>query len=185
MLRDIALTSPRLSLRLLSHDDAPALFAHCSDPRTMRYGSTTAWTSPEQATEKIERHLHGVATGESVCLAIHRRADERFMGTVDLFLIDSQNRRAELGYALVFDAWGQGYMAEALKVVLDHAFGPLGLNRIEADVDPRNAPSIASLERLGFQREGLLRERWILDGLVSDSVFFGLLRSDWLRRSQA
>lgn len=185
MLSRLALTSQRLSLLPLSDADASALFAHCADPRVMRYGSGSAWTSPGQATDKIERHRRGIATGESICLALRSRADQRFVGTVDLFLIDAQSRRAELGYSLVFEAWGQGYMTEALTVVLDHAFGSLGLNRIEADVDPRNVASIACLERLGFQREGLLRERWILDGEVSDSVLYGLLRSDWRARSSA
>jgi [ribosomal protein S5]-alanine N-acetyltransferase len=185
MLSDIALQSPRLSLLPLSDGDAPALFAQGSDERVMRYGSSLPWETIAQATAKIQRHRLGVAAGESICLVIRSRSDQRFLGTVDLFQIDSQSRRAELGYSLVFEAWGQGYMTEALTVVLDHAFEQLGLNRIEADVDPRNAPSIACLERLGFQREGLLRERWILGGEVSDSVFYGLLRADWRGRSPA
>ena len=182
MLSEVALTSPRLSLLPLSDGDAPALFAHCCDARVMRYGSTPPWESAEQATEKIERHRLGAAKGESICLVIRARADQRFLGTVDLFQIDSLSRRAELGYSLVFEVWGQGYMTEALTVLLDHAFEQLCLNRIEADVDPRNRPSIACLERLGFQREGLLRQRWIIGDEISDSAFYGLLRADWLAR---
>jgi RimJ/RimL family protein N-acetyltransferase len=55
----------------------------------------------------------------------------------------------------------------------------LGLNRIEADTDPRNLAATRVLEKLGFMREGLLRERWITAGQKSDSALYGLLRSDW------
>ena len=61
----------------------------------------------------------------------------------------------------------------------------LALNRVEADIDPRNAASANTLERLGFQNEGLLRERWVVDGEVSDSGIYGLLRLDWLARTEA
>jgi RimJ/RimL family protein N-acetyltransferase len=69
-------------------------------------------------------------------------------------------------------------MHEALKA-LTYAFDVLEFHRIEADVDPRNAASIRTLERLGFQREGYLRERWQVNGEIQDAVFYGLLRSDW------
>jgi len=49
----------------------------------------------------------------------------------------------------------------------------------EAHIDPRNEASARSLERLGFVREGLLRQRWIVDGVVSDSALYGLLTQDW------
>jgi RimJ/RimL family protein N-acetyltransferase len=55
------------------------------------------------------------------------------------------------------------------------------LRRLEADVDPRNAGSIRTLERLGFQREGFLRERWHVNGEIQDAIFYGLLRREWLK----
>jgi ribosomal-protein-alanine N-acetyltransferase len=61
----------------------------------------------------------------------------------------------------------------------------MDLRRLEADTDPRNAPSIRALERLGFVREGLLRERWVVAGEVSDSALLGLLRRDWDARRGA
>jgi RimJ/RimL family protein N-acetyltransferase len=70
-------------------------------------------------------------------------------------------------------------MHEALHALLGFAFDVLDLHRIEADVDPRNVPSIRTLERLGFQREGYLRERWQVNGEIQDALFYGLLRPDW------
>jgi RimJ/RimL family protein N-acetyltransferase len=68
---------------------------------------------------------------------------------------------------------------EALGALLDWAFADLGLRRIEADVDPRNAASIRTLEHLGFVREGYLRERWNVAGEVQDALFYGLLAREW------
>jgi RimJ/RimL family protein N-acetyltransferase len=109
----------------------------------------------------------------------------RVIGTCTLFRLDEQNRRAELGYALAREHWGQGLMSEALTALLEYAFSALDLHRIEADVDPRNEPSVRILERLGFQREGLFRERWLVGGETQDSLMLGLLRRDWLSRRKA
>ncbi len=72
-------------------------------------------------------------------------------------------------------------MDEALRGLLAYGFTELNLNRVEADIDPRNHASARSLERLGFTREGLLRERWIVDGEVSDTALYGLLRREWMK----
>ncbi len=108
--------------------------------------------------------------------------ENRVIGTCTLFHIDEQNRRAEIGYALAREYWGQGLMSEALTTLLKYAFSTLDLHRIEADVDPRNEPSVRILERLGFQREGLFRERWLVAGERQDSLMLGLLRHDWRSR---
>jgi RimJ/RimL family protein N-acetyltransferase len=70
-------------------------------------------------------------------------------------------------------------MQETLRAVLNYAFEVLNLHRIEADVDPRNAASVKTVERLGFQREGYLRERWQVNGEIQDALFYGLIRPDW------
>ena len=72
-------------------------------------------------------------------------------------------------------------MHEALQALLQHAFDRLDLNRLEADIDPRNLASARTLERLGFQKEGYLRERWIVNDEVSDTALYGLLRREWRR----
>jgi RimJ/RimL family protein N-acetyltransferase len=73
-------------------------------------------------------------------------------------------------------------MHEALTAVIDYAFGPLGLRRLEADTDPRNGASLRTLERLGFTREGLLRERWQVGDEIPDSALWGLLAREWRER---
>lgn len=117
--------------------------------------------------------------GSALQFGVERKNDQAIIGTCTLHKLHLNSRRAEIGYALGRPYWRQGYMSEALTVLIDYAFESLNLNRLEADIDPRNAASEKLLERLGFLKEGLLRQRWIVDGEVSDSVFYGLLRSEW------
>jgi RimJ/RimL family protein N-acetyltransferase len=96
-----------------------------------------------------------------------------------LFAIDETHKRTEIGYVIGRDHWQQGFATEIVPRVIDFAFDELGLHRIEADIDPRNTGSIRIVERLGFRREGLLRERYHVNGEKQDSALFGLLKPDW------
>jgi [ribosomal protein S5]-alanine N-acetyltransferase len=175
----LTLRTARLLLRPLRHDDAHALFGVFSDPQVMRYWSSAPWTDVERAREMIGEDLAAMARGEYIRLGLETRERNEIIGTCTLFDIAPQCRRAQLGYALERGSWGRGYMHEALVALLGHGFAALDLNRIEADVDPRNLASTRSLVRLGFRKEGHLRERWIVGGEVSDSGLYGLLRRDW------
>lgn len=187
---DLSITTPRLMLRLLTEGDAADLFTIFGDPRVMRYWSSTAWTDPSQALQMVAYDREAAAGRRDLRLGLVRRDLGRVVGTASLFKIDASNRRAEIGYALAHDQQGAGLMHEALSALVglafDHrpgtAFDDLLLHRIEADIDPRNAASAASLERLGFRLEGTLHDRWWVAGEVSDSGLYGLLRPDWLRR---
>lgn len=175
----LTLRTARLLLRPLRDADAAALLAIFSDPRVMRYWSTPPWQSIEQATAMIDRDAKAMAAGEHLRLGLERVEDGVLIGTCTLFDISAQCRRAEVGYGMAAHAWGQAYMDEALRALLNHGFGELGLNRVEADIDPRNEASARSLERLGFIKEGHLRERWIVGDEVSDTALYGLLQRDW------
>jgi len=181
----LVLPTTRLLLRPLVVADAPAVYAMHADPVTLRYWSTPPWAEPALAGELIARDLAAMAAGDYIRLGLQRRDDGRLIGLCTLFAFYLPSRRCEIGYILARDSWGQGYMHEALLALLDCGFGLLDLNRIEADIDPRNAGSQRTLDRLGFQREGLLRERWIVSGEVCDTALHGLLRRDWLARDGA
>ncbi len=179
---NLALQTARLDLRPLAPSDADALLSLKSDPVVMRYGSTPPWSDPQVAVDYIRRDLEGLGAGTHLQLAIVRREDAALIGACSFHLIDVACRRAELGYSLVVSAWGRGYANEAVSALLDWGFGTLGLNRVEADIDPRNGASARALHRLGFTREGHLRERWIVAGEKSDSLIYGLLADEWNTR---
>lgn len=177
------LSTARLTLRPPRRGDEDALFALHSDAEVMRYFSEPPWTDPERAIRQIDDDAAGFERGDFFRFAIELTETQQMIGNCTLFALHRQNRRAEIGYALQRQHWGKGYMNEALAALVAHAFDDLDLNRLEADVDPRNEPSKVSLERLGFISEGYMRERWIVGGEVCDSALYGLLRRDWQART--
>ena len=181
----LCLASPRLHLRPLRADDAPAVYAMHADPVALRYWSTPPWSDPQQADDMIARDLKAMAAGDFLRLGLERRSDGALIGLCTLFAFYLPSRRCEIGYILRRDCQGQGLMHEALLSLLDFGFGVLKLNRVEADIDPRNTASRRSLRRLGFVEEGRLRQRWLVNGEVCDTALHGLLRSEWLARMAA
>lgn len=177
--RSIPLELERVRLRRIERSDADALFAIYSDAEVSRYLSHPPWTERSQAQAWIERSLESQGHGGSLDLVIERKQDRAMIGRCTLFNCHEESRRAEVGYALHRAQWGSGYMHEALVGLIGVAFEELDLNRLEADIDPRNKGSRKSLERLGFRSEGVLRERWIVAGETSDTEMLGLLRREW------
>lgn len=173
------LTTERLTVRWLTAADAPALFTIFSDPTVMRYWSSPPLTELSQAERMVRNIQEGYASGDFLQLGLERRATPGVIGTCTLFALTFPSRRAEIGYALGRAFWGQGYVTEALRALITYAFTTLNLNRLEADIDPRNNASARVLERLGFHSEGYLRERWIVGDEISDSALYGLLRREW------
>ncbi|MGK8207445.1 GNAT family N-acetyltransferase [Burkholderia cenocepacia] len=174
----VTLHTSRLVLRPPRDDDAAALFEVWSDPDAMRYFSFAPMTQRAQAAERVARNVKASADGQDLVCVLELRETGEALGECSLFHANAQCRRAEIGFSLRRAYWGGGYMREAASAMLDHAFDTLRLHRIEADIDPRNIASARLLERLGFVREGLLRDRWIVGDEVSDSALYGLLDSD-------
>lgn len=181
----VLILTKRLTLRFLSETDLPAVYDIFSHPEVMRYWSYPPWTEPSQAQQWLLGVQEGYHSGTALQLGIERQADPVLVGTCTLFQFHAASRRAEIGYALGRPHWGCGYMHEALQALLHYAFQTLNLNRLEADIDPRNLASAKTLERLGFLKEGHLRERWIVSDEISDTDLYGLLNRDWQEHSRA
>jgi RimJ/RimL family protein N-acetyltransferase len=176
------LDTPRLKLRVPVEADIPALFVIFSDPETMRYWTTPAITDIAEAAALLRDIQNCAEAGVLFQWGIARREDDQVIGTFTLLRIEPEHRRCELGYILRRDHWGRGFAHEALSAVVDHAFGTLGLHRLEADIDPRNRASVRSVERLGFTLEGHLRERYFVGREIQDSLIYGLLAPTWRAR---
>ncbi len=169
------LLTERLVLRALGRHDRDDVFTIFSDPEVMRYWNSPPMAHLGEAGAFIAKARASFSQRLSIRWGIVRRTGGRLIGTCALFHFDGHNHCAEIGYALARNFWGQGFNHEALAAVLDYAFATLNLHRVEAELDPRNAASIHTLERLGFVREGVLRERCIVNGELSDSLVMGLL----------
>jgi [ribosomal protein S5]-alanine N-acetyltransferase len=175
------LEATRLRLRPYLDSDSTALFALYGDPKVTRYWSHPAWTDPAQA------HLYLSLRKDEPTTAVHAWAiadkqSNTLIGALTFFSISGPHARAEVGYSLMSHWQGKGLGTEALSTALQYGFETLNLYRIEADVDPRNIGSVKLLEKLKFQREGFLRQRWRVNGEVCDSLLFGLLKDDYVSK---
>jgi len=177
------LAASRVALRWLTDADIDALYGIFSDPTVMRYWSTLPMSDIAQAKKLLADIHEGFRAQRFFQWGVVRLEDDRIIGTCTLFAINEAQGRGEVGYALGHEYWGRGYMNEALTALIGFAFGKLGMRRLEADIDPRNAGSLHALERLGFRREGVLRERWKVNGELQDSVVLGLLSHEWRSES--
>ncbi|GGU44142.1 GNAT family N-acetyltransferase [Nocardioides albus] len=202
------LVTERLRLRPFADSDADQLFALQSDANVLRYWDSPPWTEESQAKQFIARSREMAEEGSGVRMVIERGEttgvrssgelarplapsegvtarsadDGAFLGWCTLNSWNPDFRSASLGYCLGEAAWGRGVATEAAKQLLGWAFDTLDLNRVQAEADTRNAGSARVLEKLGFTLEGTLREDCVVNGVVSDSWVFGLLRREWFAR---
>lgn len=173
------LHTARLRLRPFTDDDADQLFTLQSDAEVLRYWDAPPWTDPARAPQFIARCRQMAEEGTGARPAVELAEDGRFLGWVTFTDWNPDFRSASLGYVLTRAAWGHGYATEAARAVLTWAYDALDLNRVQAEADTRNRASARVLEKLGFMHEGTLREDCVVDGVVSDSWVYGLLRSQW------
>jgi ribosomal-protein-alanine N-acetyltransferase len=173
------LHTSRLRLRPFTAVDADHLFALHTSAEVMRYWDSPRWTDRARADRFVAVCERLAEEGSGARVAIDRVSDGAFVGWCAVTGWNPDFRSASLGYCLDQPAWGYGYATEAAHALLRWTFDTLDLNRVQAEADTRNVASARVLEKLGFVREGTLREDCIVDGDVSDSWVFGLLRREW------
>ncbi|GAB4442019.1 MAG: GNAT family protein [Chloroflexi bacterium OHK40] len=166
----------RVRLRAPTPDDGAALLALNRESVALHHPWTTPPTTPEQYAAYLERCARTDTAGLLVC----RAADGVVMGAITFSQIFyGPLQSAYLGYYIGQPYAGQGYMREALAHALDHAFGPLRLHRVEANIQPGNTASLALVQRLGFTREGYSRRYLFIAGAWRDHERYAMLAEDW------
>ena len=175
----------RVRLRWLRDEDVPALWTIFGDPEVTRHWGHSTLPDLSAATALLQNIRQQFAWQRLFQWGVALLDTDTVIGTSTLASLSHEHRRAVLGFALARSAWGKGYIDEALRVLLRFSFSEMGLHRLTADTDPRNERSIRTLERLGFRREGRLREHYLLHGERQDSILYGLLRSDWQKVNPA
>jgi ribosomal-protein-serine acetyltransferase len=138
------------------------------------------WMSPDYSIDSSRKFMsEGIAkqkAGESLGLGIFRGED--LLGSIGFVGFDWRSRRTEIGYWISKDEEGKGTITRATKLLIDYAFDELNMNRIEIRCSAENVRSAAVPERLGFEKEGYLRQAEFRNGHMHDFLIFGLLRED-------
>ncbi|MDZ8106898.1 MAG: GNAT family N-acetyltransferase [Nostoc sp. DedQUE12a] len=174
-----ALETLRLYLRTLEQNDFEFFYRHFSEPQINRYLlDEDPITSLEQAQEILNFYVTGQLTDKTYTRwVLVTKADRQPIGTCGFHKWSHRNHRAEIGYDLTPSAWRQGYMHEALSVMLKFGFEQMELNRVEALVYPENIASLRLLEKLHFQKEGLLRGYFWQNHQFHDHWLLSLLKN--------
>jgi ribosomal-protein-alanine N-acetyltransferase len=180
MVHSLNLETDRLMLRPINLLDAPAIKAGASNRKVAEAMLSIPHPYPEKEAERyISRQIAGFETGYSVTFVIERKFVKVFSGIIEIRSIEREHSQAELSFWLVFEEWGKGYMTEALKPVLHFSFENLNLNRLYAYHMVRNVASGRVLQKNGFMREGVLKQRVRKWGVLEDAALWAILREDW------
>jgi ribosomal-protein-serine acetyltransferase len=138
------------------------------------------WMSPDYSIESSRKFMtEGIARqkdGKELGLGIFR--GDELLGSIGMFGFDWKAQKVEMGYWISKDEEGKGIITRAAKLLIDYAFDELNMNRIEIRCSAENVRSAAVPERLGFKKEGYLRQAEFRNGHLHDFLIFGLLRED-------
>jgi RimJ/RimL family protein N-acetyltransferase len=177
------LTTPRLILRQFIETDLGPFMAYRNDPNVARYQGWDGITEAQaQAFICEQQAAHPGVPGEWLQIALERRDSGELIGDCALKVDAEEPRQVEVGYTLARAHQGQGFAAEAVRCIVDYAFGELGLHRVIAITDCRNAASVGLLERLGWRREGHFLQNIWFKGAWGDEYLYALLRDEWSHR---
>ena len=163
----IELRTPRLLLRRPRLDDLEAFYSVMSNPQAMRYWSTLPHASIDVTRPWLELMIARSASGgEDFVIEF----EGRVVGDV------GAGRLPEFGFMVHPEYWGRGIATEAAGAFIAYAFETLSVDRLTADVDPRNAASLRVLGKLGFVETGRAERTFLLGDEWCDSVYLALPR---------
>lgn len=180
---DLQLETPRLVLREFREDDWRALHASHSREDVVRY-----LTIEPMDEDAAREYVQGIMVSARELprtvwdLAITVKGDDTMVGRVGMKR-DADPRSAMVWFALDPTHHGNGYVTEAVRGLLAHAFDEVKLHRVWGDCDPRNPASARVMERAGMRREGHLVQNVWIKGEWCDSLLFAILASEWTPRS--
>ena len=171
-----------LILRNITIGDVDDMYEYA---KSALVGPTAGWRPHVNAIETkaiIASFIGNQNRGELGVWAIVEQKSGKMIGTIELYNY-TYRFMAELGYSLNPAYWGNGYAAEAAQAVVDYGFHILKVRRIEASTFETNHQSIRVCEKLGFVREGVLRNSYLrYDGIVFNKVMFSMTDTEYYQK---
>lgn len=169
------LETERLLLREIVSEDAQSIFDCFSNDDVTRYYGQDSLTSIEQAQQFVTFFTKNYSEKRGIRWGIERKGQEGLIGTIGFNAWSSKHRRAEIGYELHPQYWHNGFAKEAALKVISYGFNDLHLTRIGAVVFTENTASNGLLTKLGFEKEGLLRNYIYQTGVAHDTIAYSIL----------
>jgi [ribosomal protein S5]-alanine N-acetyltransferase len=181
------LETERFLLRAVTLDDVADMFRVMSDPQVTRYFGALPMATPAEAQERVQMIQTAFQKQDGVRWVIADRASGQLIGTGGFWRLLKPHDRAEIGYELAPEWWGQGVMTEALGAMLQFGFTRMGLHSVEAQIHPANSGSRRVLEKLGFVQEGYFRENYFdpVEARFTDTAVYSLLKAPWMGRADS
>ncbi len=138
--------------------DAPEAFRFYSSEQSLRFVPRDFFCDPQEGVEKVLGFAEAFEEHSAIWWTFRVRVTGEFVGYGGLFDISTEDHNAEVGYGIHPEYWGKGFASEAVRSIVDFGFEKLRLHRIFGLIDPDNGASMRVLEKLGFQKEGVLRD---------------------------
>lgn len=172
------LETERLILREVSKLDVEEIYQIFSDEEVAKYDWFEPIESQEEARKIIDVYKEEFEAEEEITWGIALKETNKLVGICCLCHFEPEARRAEIGYDLMQSEWNKGYATEMVKAIVDFGFNYINLNRIESFITPGNHASVKVLEKAGFTKEGVVRERDFIKNKLEDGVIMAILQKD-------
>jgi ribosomal-protein-alanine N-acetyltransferase len=170
------LETERLVLREISKDDTESIFACFSNDNVTQYYGQDTLENIEQAAAFVDFFSNSYKEKRGIRWGIEVKGTKGIIGTVGFNAWSTKHKRAEIGYEIHPIQWRKGYTFEAVSKVIEYGFGDLGLTRVGAVVFTDNEASNKLLTKVGFQKEGVLRDYMYQNGEAYDTYVYSLLK---------
>ncbi|GAA0701658.1 GNAT family protein [Paraclostridium ghonii] len=177
------LETRRLYLTKIINDHASDIFEYLSNDIVTRYLGKESLINIGGAYELINKININYSEGKGIRWGIIHKNSNKLIGTIGYDAIQIKNKRADVGYDINSNYWRQGFATEAINEIIKFGFTKLDLNRIGAVVFPDNIASLNLLEKVGFTKEGILREYIIQNNIERNCVVLSLLKKEYLVNS--
>ena len=173
-------TIDNVTLRYLEFDDIDTLYRWETD---IELAIWAGWTPPLSRAAFRHKYEQRITEPEKDLVMLGIEFEGQLVGYVQLALIEDDERRAAAGVLIGEKSmWGRGIASTALRILLDYAFTVRNLERVYAEVYGFNQRSLRLMERVGFQKEGVLRQHEIHNGARQDMHVFGMLKSEFYQK---
>lgn len=174
------LESDRLLFRRLNDSDAPEVFKLRSNPENMKYIPRTLLQKEEEALAMIHMMNAKIDANTDINWGVCVKGTDTIIGFMGFYRTQPENYRTEIGYMILPEFEGKGYVTEAVKTLLNYAFHTVGFHSIDAVIDPKNTGSEKVLLKNGFRKEAHFLEDEYFEGKFWDSVHYGILKKEFI-----